>query len=122
MQPLSPIEHNGPGLEYRVSYRKAGVDDDWREHLVRRHSFVVRNTSTFTPYEIKIQSRNSHGWGPEPKTVSGYSGEDGEWGEGKGEGTETPILHLLHSQTSTLVWLCPHSAVFWHCLRKNVSG
>ncbi|XP_075898049.1 cell adhesion molecule L1-like a isoform X2 [Nelusetta ayraudi] len=75
-EPLSPIEHNGPGLEYRVSYRKAGVDDDWREHLVKRHSFVVRNTSTFTPYEIKIQSRNSHGWGPEPKTVSGYSGED----------------------------------------------
>lgn len=75
-EPLSPIEHNGPGLEYKVSYRKAGVDDDWREHLVKRHSFVVRNTSTFTPYEIKIQSRNSHGWGPEPKTVSGYSGED----------------------------------------------
>lgn len=80
LQPLSPIEHNGPGLEYKVSYRKAGVDDSWKEHLVKRHSFIVRNTSTFTPYEIKIQSRNSHGWGPEPKTVSGYSGEDGEWG------------------------------------------
>lgn len=87
-----------------MSYRKAGVDDDWREHLVKRHSFVVRNTSTFTPYEIKIQSRNSHGWGPEPKTVSGYSGEDGEWGEG--EGTVTPILYLLHLQTSTLVCGC----------------
>ncbi|XP_067448015.1 neural cell adhesion molecule L1-like protein isoform X2 [Thunnus thynnus] len=75
-EPLLPIEHNGPGLEYRVSYRKLGVEDDWREHLVKRHSFVVRNTSTFVPYEIKIQSRNSHGWGPEPKIVTGYSGED----------------------------------------------
>uniref|UniRef100_A0A3B4A2Q5 Cell adhesion molecule L1-like b n=1 Tax=Periophthalmus magnuspinnatus TaxID=409849 RepID=A0A3B4A2Q5_9GOBI len=74
--PLLPIEHNGPGLEYRVSYRRLGVDDQWKESLVKRHSFVVRNTSTFVPYEIKIQSRNSHGWGPEPKTITGYSGED----------------------------------------------
>ncbi|XP_027144719.1 cell adhesion molecule L1-like a isoform X2 [Larimichthys crocea] len=75
-EPLLPIEHNGPGLEYKVSYRKLGVEDIWREHLVKRHSFVVRNTSTFVPYEIKIQSRNSHGWGPEPEVVTGYSGED----------------------------------------------
>uniref|UniRef100_A0A8D0D362 Neural cell adhesion molecule L1 n=1 Tax=Sander lucioperca TaxID=283035 RepID=A0A8D0D362_SANLU len=75
-EPLLPIEHNGPGLEYKVSYRKLGVEDDWREHLVKRHSFVVKNTSTFVPYEIKIQSRNSHGWGPDPKVVTGYSGED----------------------------------------------
>lgn len=75
-EPLLPIEHNGPGLEYKVSYRRLGVEDVWKEHLVKRHSFVVRNTSTFVPYEIKIQSRNSHGWGPEPKVVTGYSGED----------------------------------------------
>lgn len=75
-EPLLPIEHNGPGLEYKVSYRKLGVEDNWKGALVKRHSFVVRNTSTFVPYEIKIQSRNSHGWGPEPKVVTGYSGED----------------------------------------------
>ncbi|XP_075947049.1 cell adhesion molecule L1-like a [Anarhichas minor] len=75
-EPLLPIEHNGPGLEYKVSYRKLDVDDVWREHLVKRHSFAVRNTSTFVPYEIKIQSRNSHGWGPDPNIVTGYSGED----------------------------------------------
>ncbi|XP_078026250.1 cell adhesion molecule L1-like a isoform X8 [Epinephelus lanceolatus] len=75
-EPLLPIEQNGPGLEYKVSYRKLGVEDVWREHLVKRHSFVVRNTSTFVPYEIKIQSRNSYGWGPDPKVVTGYSGED----------------------------------------------
>ncbi|XP_057675936.1 neural cell adhesion molecule L1-like protein isoform X12 [Corythoichthys intestinalis] len=75
-EPLFPVEHNGPGLEYKVSYRKLAVDDTWTEHLVKRHSFVVRNTSTFIPYEIKIQSKNSHGWGPEPKITTGYSGED----------------------------------------------
>ncbi|XP_061832471.1 neural cell adhesion molecule L1-like protein [Nerophis lumbriciformis] len=75
-EPLLPVEQNGPGLEYKVSYRKLDVDDTWSENLVKRHSFVVSNTSTYIPYEIKIRSRNSHGWGPEPKIVTGYSGED----------------------------------------------
>lgn len=77
-QPLLPVEHNGPGLEYKLSYRKLGVEDIWKEYLVKRHAFVIKNTPTFVPYEIKIQSRNSHGWGPEPKVVTGYSGEDCE--------------------------------------------
>lgn len=75
-EPLLPIEHNGPGLEYKVSYRRQDVEEDWKEHVVKRHSFVVKNTPTFVPYEIKIQARNHQGWGPEPKIVTGYSGED----------------------------------------------
>lgn len=78
LQPLQPLEHNGPGLEYKVSYRRLGLDEDWKEHLEKRHLFVVKNTSTFVPYEVKIQSRNSHGWGPTPRVLTGYSGEDGE--------------------------------------------
>lgn len=54
------------------------MDEDWKGSLVKRHYYAVTNTSTFVPYEVKIQSRNSHGWGPEPKVVTGYSGEDGE--------------------------------------------
>lgn len=73
------MEHNGPGLEYKVSYRRQDVEDEWREHMVKRHSFVVKNTPTFVPYEIKIQARNHQGWGPEPRVVSGYSGEDCEY-------------------------------------------
>lgn len=75
-EPLLPIEHNGPGLEYKVSYRRQDVEEDWKEHTVKRHSFVVKNTPTFVPYEIKIQAKNHQGWGPEPKIVTGYSGED----------------------------------------------
>ncbi|KAM8830680.1 neural cell adhesion molecule L1-like protein isoform 2-T2 [Synchiropus picturatus] len=75
-EPLVPVEHNGPGLEYKVSYRQLAVEGAWKEHLVKRHSFVVKNTSTFIPFEVKIQSRNSYGWGPEPNIVTGYSGED----------------------------------------------
>lgn len=55
------------------------MEEDWREHMVKRHSFVVKNTPTFVPYEIKIQARNHQGWGPEPRVVSGYSGEDCEY-------------------------------------------
>ncbi|XP_039858959.1 neural cell adhesion molecule L1-like protein isoform X6 [Simochromis diagramma] len=75
-EPLLPIEHNGPGLEYKVSYRRQDVEEDWKENTVKRHSFVVRNTPTYVPYEIKIQAKNRQGFGPEPKLVTGYSGED----------------------------------------------
>ncbi|KAM6980798.1 neural cell adhesion molecule L1-like protein [Aplochiton taeniatus] len=73
---LSPIEHNGPGLEYKVSYKRQDEEEDWHENMVKRHSFVVKDTPTFVPYEIKIQARNHQGWGPEPKLVTGFSGED----------------------------------------------
>ncbi|KAM4587985.1 neural cell adhesion molecule L1-like protein isoform 2-T8 [Odontesthes bonariensis] len=75
-EPLRPIEQNGPGLEYKLSYRRQDVEEDWKEHTVKRHSFVVRNTPTFVPYEIKIQAKNHQGWGPEPPIATGYSGED----------------------------------------------
>uniref|UniRef100_A0A8C5CJP3 Cell adhesion molecule L1-like b n=1 Tax=Gadus morhua TaxID=8049 RepID=A0A8C5CJP3_GADMO len=75
-EPLLPIEHNGPGLEYKVSYRRQDLDEDWKEHTVKRHSFIVSATPTFVPYEIKIHARNQQGWAPEPRIVSGFSGED----------------------------------------------
>lgn len=78
LQPLLPIEHNGPGLEYKVSYKRQD-EEDWQEHMVKRHSYVVMDTPTFIPFEIKIQAKNHQGWGPEPKVVTGYSGEDCEW-------------------------------------------
>ncbi|XP_051996637.1 neural cell adhesion molecule L1-like protein isoform X3 [Xyrauchen texanus] len=75
-EPLSPLQHNGPGLEYKVSYRRHGTEEDWTEHIVKRHSFVVKNTLTFVLYEIKIQAKNHAGWGPDPKIITAYSGED----------------------------------------------
>ncbi|XP_023649766.1 neural cell adhesion molecule L1-like protein isoform X3 [Paramormyrops kingsleyae] len=75
-EPLLPIEHNGPGLDYKVSFRRKNAEEKWKEFVVKRHSFIVKNTPTFVPYEIKIQAKNHQGWGPEPKVVIGYSGED----------------------------------------------
>ncbi|XP_017343000.1 cell adhesion molecule L1-like a [Ictalurus punctatus] len=75
-EPLKPIEHNGPGLEYKLSYRQMGVEESWTEKMMKRHSFVVTGTPTFVPYEVKIQAHNNHGWAVEPIVVIGYSGED----------------------------------------------
>ncbi|NWW29580.1 NCHL1 protein, partial [Panurus biarmicus] len=75
-EPLKPVERNGPGLEYKVSWRQRGVETDWNEELVKKHSLSVRNVPTFVPYEIKVQAVNNLGPGPEPNVTIGYSGED----------------------------------------------
>ncbi|KAK0154866.1 Neural cell adhesion molecule L1-like protein [Merluccius polli] len=75
-EPLLPVEHNGPGLEYKVSYRRLALEEDWTEQMVKRHLLVVKDTPTFIPYEISVQSKNDQGWGPKPRVVTGYSGED----------------------------------------------
>ncbi|NXS93504.1 NCHL1 protein, partial [Jacana jacana] len=76
-EPLKPVERNGPGLEYKVSWRQRGVEADWNEEMVKKHSLTLRNTPTFVPYEIKVQAVNNLGSGPEPNVTVGYSGEDG---------------------------------------------
>ncbi|XP_065543293.1 neural cell adhesion molecule L1-like protein isoform X2 [Lathamus discolor] len=75
-EPLKPMERNGPGLEYKVSWRQQGVEADWNEEMVKKHSLTLRNTPTFVPYEIKVQAVNNLGSGPEPNITIGYSGED----------------------------------------------
>lgn len=70
------MERNGPGLEYKVSWRQQGVETEWNEETVKKHSLTLRNTPTFVPYEIKVQAINNLGAGPEPNITTGYSGED----------------------------------------------
>ena len=54
----------------------------WQEQIVSDPFLVVSNTSTFVPYEIKVQTVNSQGKGPEPQITIGYSGEDCEYWAG----------------------------------------
>ncbi|CAL8337068.1 unnamed protein product [Merluccius merluccius] len=102
-EPLLPIEHNGPGLEYKVSYRRQDLDDEWQEHMVRRHSFVVKDTPTFVPYEIKIQARNHQGWAPEPGIVSGFSGEDFP-----SAAPDNVVVEVMNSSTVKVSWTRVH--------------
>ncbi|KAM7402589.1 hypothetical protein PAMP_017813 [Pampus punctatissimus] len=114
-EPLLPIEHNGPGLEYKVSYKRQDLEEDWKEHVVKRHSFVVKNTPTFVPYEIKIQARNHQGWGPEPKIVTGYSGEDSFFWTCPEEVTSVPsaapddvAVEVMNSSVVKVSWMRVH--------------
>ncbi|CAL8280370.1 unnamed protein product [Boreogadus saida] len=93
-EPLLPVEHNGPGLEYQVGYRRLGAGP-WTEQLVKRHLLVVQDTPTFVPYEIRVRTLNAVGWGPEARVVTGYSGEDVPTAAPRGVGVEVLNASLL---------------------------
>ncbi|XP_048864609.1 neuronal cell adhesion molecule-like isoform X13 [Brienomyrus brachyistius] len=76
-KPLTNLQSNGPGLQYKVSWMQQDVDKDWTSVTVANVSkFVVSGTPTFVPYEVKVQAVNDYGSAPEPEVVLGYSGED----------------------------------------------
>ncbi|XP_054420278.1 neuronal cell adhesion molecule isoform X9 [Pteronotus mesoamericanus] len=76
-KPLSGFESNGPGLQYKVSWRQKDGDDEWTSVVVANVSkYIVSGTPTFVPYLIKVQALNDIGFAPEPAVVMGHSGED----------------------------------------------
>ncbi|KAL4641451.1 neuronal cell adhesion molecule-like isoform X4 [Arapaima gigas] len=76
-KPLTSLQSNGPGLQYKVSWRQKDFDEKWSSVTVANVSkFVVLGTPTFSPYEVKVQALNDLGNAPEPQVVIGYSGED----------------------------------------------
>ncbi|XP_032893585.1 neuronal cell adhesion molecule-like isoform X15 [Amblyraja radiata] len=76
-EPLKGVQHNGPGLTYKVSWRQKVGDDEWTSVLVANVSkYIVSGTPEFSPYELKVQAFNSFGAAPKPEVVTGYSGED----------------------------------------------
>ncbi|XP_052322302.1 neuronal cell adhesion molecule-like isoform X12 [Oncorhynchus keta] len=76
-KPLSGLQANGPGLQYKVMWRQKDVDKNWTSVTVANVSkFMVSGTPTFTPYEVKVQAINNNGIGPDPAVVIGHSGED----------------------------------------------
>ncbi|CAI5635877.1 unnamed protein product [Oreochromis niloticus] len=75
--PLTGLQSNGPGLEYKVQWRQKDVEKEWSAQNVANVSqWVVSGTPTYVPYEIKVQAFNDYGVGPEPEVAIGYSGED----------------------------------------------
>ncbi|XP_014649977.1 PREDICTED: neuronal cell adhesion molecule isoform X15 [Ceratotherium simum simum] len=76
-KPLNGFESNGPGLQYKVSWRQKDGDDEWTSVVVANVSkYIVSGTPTFVPYLIKVQALNDVGSAPEPAVVMGHSGED----------------------------------------------
>ncbi|XP_049330220.1 neuronal cell adhesion molecule a isoform X17 [Astyanax mexicanus] len=74
---LTGLQSNGPGLQYKVSWRQKETEEDWTSVIVANVSqYVVTGAPTFIPYEVTVQAFNDYGHGPKPGVVFGYSGED----------------------------------------------
>ncbi|KAK5864078.1 hypothetical protein PBY51_001051 [Eleginops maclovinus] len=69
--------HYGEGFKYHVSWREAGRSDaQWNHADVPSPPYVINNTGTYTPFEIKVQAVNGLGGAPIPEPEIGYSGEE----------------------------------------------
>uniref|UniRef100_A0A3P9GYX9 Neural cell adhesion molecule L1 n=1 Tax=Oryzias latipes TaxID=8090 RepID=A0A3P9GYX9_ORYLA len=75
--PLTGYQANGPGLKYKVHWKRRDIDESWSsQNVVDKSQLVVDGTPTYVPYEIKVQALNDYGNGPDPEIAIGYSGED----------------------------------------------
>nr|KAF6492324.1 L1 cell adhesion molecule [Molossus molossus] len=116
-KPLRWMDWNAPQVQYRVQWRPQGTPGAWQEQIVSDPFLVVSNTSTFVPYEIKVQAINSQGKGPEPQVTIGYSGED--YPQARPQLEEVKILN----STTVLVkwWPVDPAQVKGHLLGYNVT-
>ncbi|XP_076840024.1 neurofascin isoform X1 [Brachyhypopomus gauderio] len=76
-EPLEYREWNGPNLGYMVWWKRRDSREEWKNYTTYWWcSYIIYDTDTFTPYEIKVQAVNDFGLGPESPMITGYSGED----------------------------------------------
>ncbi|XP_061474573.1 neural cell adhesion molecule L1-like protein isoform X2 [Rhineura floridana] len=115
-EPLKPIEQNGPGLEYKVTWRQQD-NAEWDEETVKKHFLVLKNTPTFVPYDIKVQAVNNFGSGPEPNIITGYSSEDIPEAA-----PSNVIVHAINSTLAKAIWsTIPKDRVRGHLRGYKVS-
>ncbi|XP_075689887.1 neural cell adhesion molecule L1-like protein [Rhinoderma darwinii] len=99
-EPLNSDEQNGPGFEYKVSWRLQGVETDWHHKKMNRPQFTIKNTPTFVPYDIRVQAVNDIGAGPDPEIHTVYSGEDNP-GAAPSNVSVTLVNHMIANVTWT---------------------
>uniref|UniRef100_A0AAY5KQ77 Neural cell adhesion molecule L1 n=1 Tax=Esox lucius TaxID=8010 RepID=A0AAY5KQ77_ESOLU len=72
-------EFNGPEFHYRVFWRRVvGDGPTWHSNVTIEPPYTITDVGNFSAFEIKVQTANQEGEGPEPGSVIGYSGEDCE--------------------------------------------
>ncbi|XP_071068269.1 neural cell adhesion molecule L1-like protein isoform X6 [Dasypus novemcinctus] len=104
-EPLKSMEQNGPGLEYRVTWKPQGASKEWEEETVTNHTLRVMTPTVYAPYDVQVQAINQLGSGPEPQSVTLYSGEDYP--------DTAPVIHGVDIINSTLV------KVTWSTIPKD---
>lgn len=81
-QPLPPQDQNGPGIYYKIFWRRNGTNREFQSRELREYgnvgAAVVRIESEYyyTEYEVKVQAINSIGKGPESAIHVIYSAEE----------------------------------------------
>ncbi|XP_040174803.1 neuroglian isoform X1 [Anopheles arabiensis] len=79
-RPLAQVDHNAPGLHYRVYWRRDIPGAEWNSADVRdwrQSSYTVEGLPTFTRYSVKVVALNDRGEANSgPWEIMAYSGED----------------------------------------------
>ncbi|XP_028264992.1 neural cell adhesion molecule L1.1-like isoform X2 [Parambassis ranga] len=90
---------NGEDFQYKVSWRKAdGTSVYWDSANTNSPPFLVNNTGTYTPFEIKVQAVNAVGEGPDAEPEIGHSGED------KPKEAPTGVSSIVMNSTVRVRW------------------
>ena len=83
LQPMSELEHNGPGFYYALTVKERGSTvvenykiDNWRNNT---KEIAVQN-KPYTAYEVTLQAKNNEGDAKEDAPeITLYSYEDSKW-------------------------------------------
>ncbi|XP_025407502.1 neuroglian-like [Sipha flava] len=102
--PMPKIEHNGPGLKYRVYWKQDIPGQAWNSEEITDYTvdkLVINNQPTYQRYKVKVVASNEKGESNVPhKEVIGYSGEDVP--------VEAPqnltVLNVTGSRSAILSW------------------
>uniref|UniRef100_A0A6I8PGV6 Neurofascin n=1 Tax=Ornithorhynchus anatinus TaxID=9258 RepID=A0A6I8PGV6_ORNAN len=97
--PMNATQAYGPNLRYIVKWRRRDTRESWSNATVKGNRYVVWQTPVYVPYDIRVQSENDFGKGPDPDTILGYSGEDYP----KAPPTEVKV-RVLNSTAVSLQW------------------
>lgn len=80
--PLSPSDQNGPGIYYKIFWRRKGYDTEFQSLSLKEYGNVgssvvsIQSTYYYTEYEVKVQAINAMGEGPISEIETVYSAED----------------------------------------------
>lgn len=79
---MPKIEHNAPGLRYRVYWKQDIPGQVWNSEEITDSSkkeLIIKNQPTYQRYKVKVVASNEKGESNvAQKEIIGYSGEDGK--------------------------------------------
>lgn len=81
-EPLPPHDQGGPGIYYKVFWRRTAHDSEFQSVVLKELGNVgvtvvrIQQEFYYTKFDVKVQALNNLGYGPESEIVTIYSSED----------------------------------------------